>query len=222
MMTFCSWCKLIQQRLHAVNLKDENFEQFSFSQQWVESWLFIVRHCCKLALIGLFLDFYLLIDQCSKHEFVIEACVGWKGRDTGHALLRWGRLEILNGCDQKRFCVQPLWAHVSLLSSGNSKTHKDVILPSFYYSPVEHLSDCAVWSLFQLRGSFQPTRLVCFCCFILYSALILPVLMFSAAVLEVALSAISQNKALFLKKRDIEVYFAMAEALGMCNKNSEV
>lgn len=46
--------------------------------------------------------------------------------------------------------------------------------------------------------------------------------MFSGAVLEVALAAISQNKALFLKKWDIEVKFAVAEALGMCNKNSEL
>lgn len=92
-MSFCSWCKLIRRQLHTVNLKDENLEQFSFSQQWVESCVCIVQQCYKLALIVLFLDFYfcLLTEQCSKHEFVTEACAGWKERDTDHALLRWGK-----------------------------------------------------------------------------------------------------------------------------------
>lgn len=100
----------------------------------------------QISLDWAFLGFlFLLTDQCSKHEFVTEACVGWKGRDTGNALLGWEEdWKYSIGLIRKDSVGNPSELTCFPAYSRNSKTHRDIILLSFHYSPVEHLSDCAV------------------------------------------------------------------------------
>lgn len=97
----------------------------------------------QISLDWAFLGFlFLLTDQCSKHEFVTEACVGWKGRDAGNALLGWEEdWKYSIGLIRKDSMGNPSELTCFPAYSRNSKTHTQ----GHYFTVV---------SLFPCRTSF--------------------------------------------------------------------
>jgi len=56
----------------------------------MESWIHLVETVLEMSLDWGFLGyvfFFKFSDQCSKHEFVIEDCVDWKGAEAAHGQL---------------------------------------------------------------------------------------------------------------------------------------